>query len=89
MNFTAMIRTTLISIAATTAGGVLTVVGLSRSIRAMTIGGVILAGVGIIFFITGFIRAWRALHREKKRKEAPSYESVPQQRPAGSKAGQK
>ncbi len=71
MNFTAMIRTTLISIAATTAGGVLTVVGLSRSIRAMTIGGAILAGVGIIFFITGFIRAWRALHREKKEKGGP------------------
>jgi len=71
MNFTAMIRTTLISIAATTAGGVLAVVGLSRSIRAMTIGGVILAGMGIIFFITGFIRAWRALHREKKEKGGP------------------
>lgn len=71
MNFTAMIRTTLISIAATTVGGVLTVVGLSRSIRAMTIVGIILACAGIIFFVTGFIRAWRALHREKNEKGGP------------------
>ena len=71
MNFTAMIRTTLISIAATTAGGVLTVVGLSRSIRAMTIVGIILACAGVILFTSGFTRAWRALHREKKEKGGP------------------
>lgn len=71
MNFTTMIRTTLISIAATTVGGVLAVVGLSRSIRLMTIVGIILACAGVIFFITGFIRAWRALHREKKEKGGP------------------
>ena len=71
MTFTAMIRTPLISLAATTAGGGLTVVGLSRSIRAMTIVGIILACAGVIFFITGFIRAWRALHREKKEKGGP------------------
>ena len=42
-----------------------------KIIIGVVIGGVILAGAGVIFFITGFIRAWRALHREKKEKGGP------------------
>lgn len=89
MSFRSMTLSTIISIAAITVGGVLAAVGIARQIRPLAVAGIALAALGVIFFIIAFIRAWRALHREKKRKEAPSYESVPQQRPAGSKAGQK
>lgn len=71
MNFTAMIRTTLISIAAITVGGVLTVIGIVKEIRPLVIGGIVLAAMGVIVFIAAFIRAWRSLKQGEKEKGGP------------------
>ena len=89
MGFRSMVSSTLISIAAITVGGVLTVIGIVREIRPLAIGGIVLAAMGVIFFIAAFIRAWRSLKREKKRKGVPSDEFIPWQRQAGAKAGPK
>ena len=52
---------TLISIAAITVGGVLTVIGIVREIRPLAVAGIALAALGVIFFIIAFIRAGRSL----------------------------
>ena len=58
MSFRSMTLSTIISIAAITVGGVLTVIGIVREIRPLAIGGIVLAAMGVIFFIAAFIRAW-------------------------------
>ena len=43
MSFRSMVSSTIISIAAITIGGVLTVIGIVREIRPLAIGGIVLA----------------------------------------------
>ena len=57
MGFRSMVSSTLSSIAAITVGGVLTVIGIVREIRPLASGGIVLAAMGVIFFIAAFIRA--------------------------------
>lgn len=57
MGFRSMVSSTLISIAAITVGGVLTVIGIVREIRPLAVAGIALAALGVIFFIIAFIRA--------------------------------
>ena len=71
MSFRSMTLSTIISIAAITIGGVLTVIGIARQIRPLAIGGIVLAAMGVIFFITAFIRAWRSLKQGEKEKGGP------------------
>lgn len=71
MGFRSMVSSTLISIAAITVGGVLTVIGIVREIRPLAIGGIVLAAMGVIFFIAAFIRAWRSLKQGEKEKGGP------------------
>ena len=71
MGFRSMVSSTLISIAAITVGGVLTVIGIVREIRPLAIGGIALAALGVIFFIAAFIRAWRFLKQGEKEKGGP------------------
>lgn len=71
MGFRSMVSSTLISIAAITVGGVLTVIGIVREIRPLAIGGIVLAALGVIFFIAAFIRAWRSLKQGEKEKGGP------------------
>ena len=70
MSFRSMTLSTIISIAAIT-GGVLTVIGIARQIRPLAIGGIVLAALGVIFFIIAFIRAWRSLKQGEKEKGGP------------------
>ena len=67
MGFRSMVSSTLSSIAAITVGGVLTVIGIVREIRPLAIGGIVLAAMGVIFFI----RAWRSLKQGEKEKGGP------------------
>ena len=71
MGFRSMVSSTLSSIAAITIGGVLTVIGIVREIRSLAIGGIVLAAMGVIFFIAAFIRAWRSLKQDEKQKGGP------------------
>ena len=71
MGFRSMVSSTLSSIAAITIGGVLTVIGTVREIRPLAIGGIVLAAMGVIFFIAAFIRAWRSLKQDEKQKGGP------------------
>lgn len=71
MSFRSMTLSTIISIAAITVGGVLTVIGIARQIRPLAIGGIVLAALGVIFFIIAFIRAWRSLKQGEKEKGGP------------------
>lgn len=71
MSFRSMTLSTIISIAAITIGGVLTVIGIARQIRPLAIGGIVLAALGVIFFIAAFIRAWRSLKQGEKEKGGP------------------
>ena len=71
MSFRSMTLSTIISIAAITVGGVLTVIGIARQIRPLAIGGIVLAVLGVIFFIIAFIRAWRSLKQGEKEKGGP------------------
>lgn len=71
MGFRSMVSSTLSSIAAITIGGVLTVIGIVRQIRLLAIGGIVLAVLGVIFFIIAFIRAWRSLKQGEKEKGGP------------------
>ena len=71
MSFRSMTLSTIISIAAITIGGVLTVIGIARQIRPLAIGGIVLAAMGVIFFIAAFIRAWRSLKQREKEKGGP------------------
>ncbi len=71
MSFRSMTLSTIISIAAITIGGVLTVIGIARQIRPLAIGGIVLAALGVIFFIIAFIRAWRSLKQGEKEKGGP------------------
>ena len=71
MGFRSMVSSTLSSIAAITVGGVLTVIGIVREIRPLAIGGIVLAAMGVIFFIAAFIRAWRSLKQGEKEKGGP------------------
>ena len=71
MSFRSMTLSTIISIAAITVGGVLTVIGIVREIRPLAIGGSVLAAMGVIFFIAAFIRAWRSLKQREKEKGGP------------------
>lgn len=71
MSFRSMTLSTIISIAAITVGGVLTVIGIVREIRPLAIGGIVLAALGVIFFIIAFIRAWRSLKQDEKQKGGP------------------
>ena len=71
MSFRSMTLSTIISIAAITIGGVLTVIGIARQIRPLAIGGIVLAAMGVIFFIIAFIRAWRSLKQGEKEKGGP------------------
>ena len=71
MGFRSMVSSTLSSIAAITIGGVLTVIGIARQIRPLAIGGIVLAVLGVIFFIIAFIRAWRSLKQGEKEKGGP------------------
>lgn len=71
MGFRSMVSSTLSSIAAITIGGVLTVIGIARQIRPLAIGGIVLAALGVIFFIIAFIRAWRSLKQDEKQKGGP------------------
>mgnify|MGYP000113824717 FL=1 len=71
MSFRSMVSSTIISIAAITIGGVLTVIGIARQIRPLAIGGIVLAAMGVIFFIAAFIRAWRSLKQGEKKKGGP------------------
>ena len=71
MSFRSMTLSTIISIAAITVGGVLTVIGIARQIRPLAIGGIVLAAMGVIFFIIAFIRAWRSLKQGDKEKGGP------------------
>lgn len=71
MGFRSMVSSTLSSIAAITIGGVLTVIGIVREIRPLAIGGIVLAAMGVIFFIAAFIRAWRSLKQREKEKGGP------------------
>ena len=71
MGFRPMISSTLSSIAAITLGGVLTVVGIVKEIRPLVIAGIVLAAMGVIVFVTAFIRAWRSLKQESKEKGGP------------------
>lgn len=71
MSFRSMVSSTIISIAAITIGGVLTVIGIARQIRPLAIGGIVLAVLDVIFFIIAFIRAWRSLKQGEKEKGGP------------------
>lgn len=71
MGFRSMVSSTLISIAAITVGGVLTVIGIVREIRPLAVAGIALAALGVIFFIIAFIRAWRSLKQGEKEKGDP------------------
>ena len=71
MSFRSMVSSTLSSIAAITIGGVLAAVGIARQIRPLAIGGIVLAALGVIFFIIAFIRAWRSLKQDEKQKGGP------------------
>ena len=71
MGFQPMISSTLSSIAAITVGGVLTVIGISKEIRPLTIAGIVLAAMGVIVFIAAFVRAWRSLKQGEKEKGGP------------------
>ena len=71
MSFRSMTLSTIISIAAITVGGVLTVIRIARQIRPLAIGGIVLAALGVIFFIIAFIRAWRSLKQGEKEKGGP------------------
>ena len=71
MGFRSMVSSTLISIAAITVGGVLTVIGIVREIRPLAVAGIALAALGVIFFIAAFIRAWRSLKQGEKVKGGP------------------
>ena len=71
MSFRSMTLSTIISIAAITIGGVLTVIGIARQIRPLAIGGIVLAALGVIFFIIAFIRAWRSQKQGEKEKGGP------------------
>lgn len=71
MSFRSMTLSTIISIAAITVGGVLTVIGIARQIRPLAVAGIALAALGVIFFIIAFIRAWRSLKQGKKEKGGP------------------
>ena len=71
MSFRSMTLSTIISIAAITIGGLLTVIGIARQIRPLAIGGIVLAAMGVIFFIAAFIRAWRSLKQGEKEKGGP------------------
>lgn len=71
MSFRSITLSTIISIAAITVGGVLTVIGIARQIRPLAIGGIVLAALGVIFFIIAFIRAWRSLKQGEKEKGGP------------------
>lgn len=71
MSFRSMTLSTIISIASITVGGVLTVIGIARQIRPLAIGGIVLAALGVIFFIIAFIRAWRSLKQGEKEKGGP------------------
>ena len=71
MGFHSMVSSTLSSIAAITIGGVLTVIGIARQIRPLAIGGIVLAALGVIFFIIAFIRAWRSIKQDEKEKGGP------------------
>ena len=71
MSFRSMTLSTIISIAAITIGGVLTVIGIARQIRPLAIGVIVLAALGVIFFIIAFIRAWRSLKQGEKEKGGP------------------
>ena len=68
MSFRSMVSSTIISIAAITIGGV---IGIARQIRPLAIGGIVLAALGVIFFIAAFIRAWRSLKQGEKEKGGP------------------
>lgn len=71
MSFRSMTLSTIISIAAITIGGVLTVIGIARQIRPLAVAGIALAALGVIFFIIAFIRAWRSLKQGEKEKGGP------------------
>ena len=71
MSFRSMTLSTIISIAAITGGGVLTVIGIVREIRPLAIGGIVLAAMGVIFFTAAFIRACRSLKQGEKEKGGP------------------
>ena len=71
MSFRSMTLSTIISIASITVGGVLATVGIARQIRPLAIGGIVLAAMGVIFFIAAFIRAWRSLKQGEKEKGGP------------------
>ena len=71
MSFRSMVSSTIISIAAITIGGVLIVIGIARQIRPLAIGGIVLAAMGVIFFIAAFMRAWRSLKQGEKEKWGP------------------
>ena len=71
MSFRSMTLPTIISIAAITVGGVLTVIGIARQIRPLAVAGIALAALGVIFFIIAFIRAWRSLKQGEKEKGGP------------------
>ena len=71
MSFRSITLSTIISIAAITVGGVLTVIGIARQIRPLAIGGIVLAAMGVIFFIAAFIRAWHSLKQGEKEKGGP------------------
>ena len=47
------------------------VIGIARQIRPLAIGGIVLAALGVIFFIAAFIRAWRSLKQGEKEKGGP------------------
>ena len=46
-------------------------IGIVREIRPLAIGGIVLAAMGVIFFIAAFIRAWRSLKQGEKEKGGP------------------
>ena len=87
MGFRSMVSSTLSSIAAITIGGCLPL-SASSGRSPLAIGGIVLAALGVIFFIIAFIRAWRSLKQGGKR-GVPSDEFIPWQRQAGTKAGPK
>ena len=71
MSFRSMTLSTIISIAAITVGGVLTVIGIARQIRPLAVAGIALAALGVIFLSIACIRAWRSLKQGEKEKGGP------------------
>ena len=71
MNFQTITGYTLGSMGAIAVGGVLACIGVARGPKWLAYAGVALAVLGLLVFIIAFIRAWRTLRREQKKKGGP------------------